>query len=157
MMVIALAMFGCGGSHTLDDDAGEPEGIDAATDAHEPVPDVHVDDEDAGVDAWVESLDTAADAPGVVRHVECTYFHGAECRVECTDAPDVPIELFIEWSEPYCCEDIHFGSDDSHWSNCRCVAGLVRCGGAIPQTWCDLCGLPGGGHGPDAYAFDAGP
>ncbi len=154
--LMAIAMLGCGGgSHTLDDDAGEPEGIDAATpDAHEPMPDVPV-----------ESLDTAADAPPLVRHASCAYHFGAQCRVECTDAPEVPIELFIEWSSPYCCEDLHFGYDDTHFTNCRCVGGLIQCLSpglgdgreyAIPQTWCDLCGIEPSGP-PDAYTFDAGP
>jgi hypothetical protein len=126
MVGIAPAIIGCGGSHALDD-AGGGEGIDAH-----------------------DSIDMMRDAPPLLRHASCAYHFGTECRVMCTDAPDVPIELFIEWSSPYCCADMHFGNDDTHYVSCRCLDGLIQCMAPnlgtgleyeIPWTGCDLYGI----------------
>jgi hypothetical protein len=91
------------------------------------------------------------DVPGVVRRVECAYSYGAECRVACDEPPEVPIELYITWSAPYCCGGFPFPpGDDRHFVGCRCVDGVIQCGDpsmrSVPRTWCDLCGIPDAGR-----------
>ena len=148
-MVVALfLMMGCGGSHGHEEDTGT--GIDVgSTEAHE-----------AGIPSDDAPM-PSDDVPGVVRRVECAYSYGAECRVACEESPEVPIELSIDWSSPYCCADIPGPIDDRHFRDCRCIDGLIHCWSpydvsaptrvrSVPITWCDLCGIPG------SRGFDAG-
>jgi hypothetical protein len=166
---IALAIIGCGGSHTLDD-AGGPEGIDAATEradtGGEPAA-------DAGTDAS-EANDAASDAAPVyvTNESTCVYVdYGSTCSVPCDLPPDVEIFLGVHWTGPYCCNLDPANTNEGFWG-CRCVDGVVFCpdsgaSGAmfrLPFSTCEFCpGTPSGmipgshGHdaGPDAFTSDA--
>lgn len=170
MVVFALTMFapatvGCGGSHTVDEDAGVDGGLDAGT-TPSPL--------DAGRDAPLEAPDAPPMPVRLTNDETCVYVdYGSTCRVACDLPPDVPIALGVEWTGPYCCNPWMPDNRHEGFSDCRCVDGVVMCPRGLagsplylPSSTCEFCpGTPSGmlpgsrGHdgGPDAYAYDAGP
>lgn len=119
----------------------------------------------AGADATIDTRADTGDAPfePVLLRAMCTYTdYGSQCRTSCDLDPEVPIQLLVTWSEPYCC-GFPTRSDESFY-DCRCIEGEVRCNRfssdhayGVPTSTCEGC--PGTGSGwmsPDAGAPDTG-
>lgn len=169
LTVIASAV-GCGGSHTVDEDAGldgGPRGLDAGLDAT-----TTSGPPDTGQDSPIEPPDAPPLPVSLTNEETCVYVdYGSSCRVACDLPPDVPIALGVEWTGPYCCNPWMPENRHEGFSDCRCIDGVVLCprgisGGPLylPSSTCEFCPgtpsgmLPGsGGHDGGPAPYDAGP
>lgn len=162
-MAIAIAMVGCGQPHDVGDtdadvNARDAGGVDAPNDAEATVR------VDGGIDA---RTDARRETVYLVNESSCWYSdYGSPCRVACELDPDVPIQLTVTWSGPYCCT-LPVGSPTETFWDCRCLEGEVRCPFSvdlyrIPTSTCEFC--PGTGSGSlyadtgtyaDAFTADA--
>lgn len=128
MMVCALALLGC---RPADDttDAGID---DAGT-------------EESGMDAPFAGDTGDAPHETVILYGSCTYVdYGSTCHTSCDLAPEIPIQLVVVWSEPYCCGFPTRNQEPFY--DCRCLAGEVRCNRygprdpyIIPTSTCEGC------------------